>query len=306
MSAIAPPVGHGSQAKPTAVMALVVVIYGLGIPLMKLISAPPLVSAAVRSWLLAPLLLGFALATGRRISVRTLRRTALPGCVFGVNLVLVFAALPHISVAVLSVILALQPGVVLVVAGPWLHEQATRWHVAWTVVGLFGVTIVVLGGSSAVHSDGLGIAMAAGAMLSHTTYYLLNRRMRFSTGMDPVEWMFGVTVFAGLAIAPVAIVTSSPADFGQLGGADWLWMAFQVVLSGAVAHTLMTWTHRYIPAARSSLYLLGMNVVAVAAAWPIHGETVTFVQAIGAATVLGAVAAVISRPGSVHVAPIAP
>lgn len=286
-------------------MALVVVIYGLGIPLIKLISAPPLVAAAVRSWLLAPLLLGFAFATGRPISIGTLRRTAVPGCVFGVNLVLVFAALPHISVSVLSVILALQPGVVLVLAGPWLHERTTRWHVAWTVIGLFGVTVVVLGGSSAVQSDVLGIALAVGAMLSHTMYYLLNRRMRFSTGMDPVEWMFGVTVFAGLAIAPFALLMSSAADFRQLGGADWIYMAFQVVLSGAVAHTLMSWTHRFIPASRSSLYLLGMNVVAVVAAWPIHGETVTVLQAVGGATVLGAVAAVISRPGSVEVVPIA-
>ena len=40
-----------------------------------------------------------------------------------------------------------------------------------------------------------------------------------------------------------------------------------------------------------------MNVVAIGAAWPIHDEPVTLIQAAGGVVVLGAVAAVISRPG---------
>jgi drug/metabolite transporter (DMT)-like permease len=64
---------------------------------------------------------------------------------------------------------------------------------------------------------------------------------------------------------------------------------------------MMSWAHRYIPAARSSLFLLAMNVVAIAAAWPIHDEPVTVVQAIGGLVVLVAVAAVLRRPASVRV-----
>lgn len=294
-----PPDDMGSRAH--LVMAGVVLIYGLGIPLMKLISAPPLVAAAVRCWLSAPLLLAVAVAGRRRLSRPALARTIIPGALFGANLTLVFASLPHLSIAILSVILALQPGVVLLVAGPWLRERATRWHVGWTAVGVIGVGVVILGGSTAVRTDTLGISFAVLAMLTHTAYYVLNRQVRLATDIDPVGWMLGVTFFAGLAIAPVVLMTASAEEFRQLAGADWLYMAFHVVMSGVVAHTMMSWTHRFIPAARSSLYLLGMNVVALVAAWPIHGEAVTFIQALGGAAVLGAVAAVISRPGSVRV-----
>ena len=67
-----------------------------------------------------------AYATGRRVSWEVLRRTALAGVLFGINLVFVFSALQHASVAVIAVIQALQPGVVLLVAGRWLGERATR------------------------------------------------------------------------------------------------------------------------------------------------------------------------------------
>ena len=69
---------------------------------------------------------------------------------------------------------------------------------------------------------------------------------------------------------------------------------------GIAGHVIMSWVTRYVQASRSSLYLLAMNVVAVAVAWPIHHESVTAWQAMGGLVVLASVAAVISRP------PVAP
>ena len=84
-----------STALAGAVMASIVVIWGLGPPVTKLISAPPLVGASLRFWLAVPLILGTTYATGRRLSRATLRATALPGALFGLNLLCVFATLQH-------------------------------------------------------------------------------------------------------------------------------------------------------------------------------------------------------------------
>jgi drug/metabolite transporter (DMT)-like permease len=284
-------------------MAAVVVIWGLGSPVTKLITAPPIVSVSVRFWITLPVIWLLATATGRPLSTPILRRTALAGAVFGTNLALVFSALQHASVAVLAVIQTLQPGVVLLVAGPWLGERPTRWHVAWTAVGVGGVVVAILGGNPAVRGDALGVVLCVASMLTFTAYYLLNRRARSTTVIDPIQWMAGVTLFATLTITPVALATSSPADYGELAGADWLYLAFMAAVVGVVGHTLMSWAHRFIPAARSSLILLAMNVVAIAAAWPLHDEPVTLLQGVGGMVVLGAVAAVISRPASVQVLP---
>lgn len=282
-------------------MAAVVVIWGLGPPVTKLISAPPLVGVSVRFWVSIPLVWALAYLTGRPVSARHLRATALAGVFFGINLAFVFAALEHASVAVLSVIMALQPGAVLVIAGRWLGERATPWHVGWTLFGIAGVAVVILGGDPEVRGSAFGAALGVGALLTFTIYYVINRKVRATTDIDPVQWMAGVTLFAGLTVSPLALAASSWDDYRRLGGADWLYLAFVAVIVGIVGHTMMSWSHRFIPASRSSLYLLAMNVVAVTAAWPIHDEPVTLIQALGGVTVLGAVAAVVSRPASVRI-----
>ena len=288
-------------------MATIVVIWGLGPPVTKLITAPALVAVSVRFWCSMPVVWAIVLLTGRRVPREVLRRTALPGALFGINLVLVFAALQHASVAVLAVISSMQPGVVLLVAGPWLGERATRWHLAWTAAGVVGVVVVVLGGRDDVQGDALGYLFGVGSMLTFTAYSLINRRVRSGTSMDPLQWMAGITLFASLTVTPVALALSSPGDYGELGGADWLYLAFVAGVVGVVSHTMMSWVHAFIPASRSSLFLLGAKVVAISAAWPLHDEPVTLVQVLGALIVIGAVSAVMSRPTSVRlVAPPAP
>ena len=301
----------GTDALPSAivaasVMAAVVVIWGLGPPVTKLISAPSLVAVSMRFWISVPLVWAVMYATGGRVTKEVLRRTALAGALFGVNLAFVFAALHHSSVAVLAVIQTLQPGVVLLVAGKWLGERATGWHISWTAVGVLGVVVAILGGKPEVRGDAVGIVFGVGSMLTFTAYYLLNRRARSMTPIRPMEWMAGVTLFAGLFITPIALATSSVDDYRQVAGADWLYLLFVAVIVGIVGHTLMSWAHRFIPAARSSLILLAMNVVAIAAAWPIHDEPVTLLQAAGGVVVLLAVAAVLSRPASVQVVAVRP
>jgi drug/metabolite transporter (DMT)-like permease len=282
-------------------MAMVVVIWGLGPPITKLISAPALVGVSVRFWLSVPIVWILTYATGGRVTREVLRRTAFAGALFGVNLAFVFSALHHSSVAVLAVIQTLQPGIVLLVAGRWLGERATPWHIAWTAVGVLGVVVAILGGDPEVRGSALGIAFGVASMLTFTGYYLINRQARSTTSISPMEWMCGVTLFAGLFITPIALLSSSADDYRELAGVDWLYLLFVAVIVGIVGHTMMSWAHRYIPAARSSLFLLAMNVVAIAAAWPIHDEPVTVVQAIGGLVVLVAVAAVLRRPASVRV-----
>lgn len=288
---------------PGLVLAVVIVFWGLGPPISKLITAPAVIAVAYRFWLSFPILYLLSWATGHRLRRSTLARCVLPGAAFGVNLVFVFLALKSATVAVLSVISALQPGMILLVAGPFLGERPRRWHVAWTLVGIGGTAVVVLGAGKSVHAGALGVAYALVSQVTFTVYFLLTKRVRNrDPGLHPLEWMCGISLFAALAVTPWALATSSAADYRAVDGIDWLWMAFIVLVTGIAGHVLMAWSHAYIQASRSSLYLLLMNVVAIGAAWAIHHETLTWLQGLGGLVVLGAVAAVVSRPA----APAAP
>ena len=288
---------NGPAVSPGLVLAAVIVFWGLGPPVSKLITAPAVVAVLYRFWISVPILFGLLALTGHRPRFETIRRTALPGAAFGINLVFVFLTLGSAAVAVLSVVVTLQPGFILLVAGPFLGERPRLWHVGWTFIGIGGTSLVVLGSGSEVTTSGIGVVYAVASMVTFTLYFLLTKQARSTTDVDinPLEWMAGISLFAALTVTPWALLTSSAADYRAVNGIDWLWMAFITLITGIAGHSLMAWTHRYVDASRSSLYLLLMNVVAIGAAWFIHDEPLTLIQLAGGVVVFGAVAAVISR-----------
>jgi drug/metabolite transporter (DMT)-like permease len=281
---------------PLIAMGVVVVVWGIGPPITKLITAPPLVGVLYRFGLSAPIMWMIMRARGGRLSWQLMRSTMLPGLSFGVNLIFVFAALQEATVSVLSVVVANQPALLLFLAGPLFGERPTRKHALLTLGGVAGAAVVILGAGDEVRASGLGIGLAVLALLTFTVYFVLTRIARTGTAVDPIEWMTGINIWSFLAAVPPALVFMDRSDFAQVGGRDWLWIILISLFTGALGHVIMSWIHGYIEAARSSLYVLAMHVVAVSLAWPIHDEPVTIIQALGGVIVLVCVAAVIRLP----------
>ena len=277
-------------------MALVIVLFGLGPPVTKLISAPPVVGVVYRFAVSLPFMVILLWATDGRLTRESMRRTALPGIAFGINMLFVFAAVQEAAIAVLSVSVSLQPALVLIVAGRWMNERPTMYHVAWTLVGIGGAAIVILGAGDELRSSALGVIYALSALLSFTLFFLVTRLARATDDVHPVEWMTGISIWALAIVVPAALVLADRDDFAEFGGIDWLWVLTVTLLTGVAGHLLMSWVHRFIEASRSALYLLLMHPVAVVLAWPIHDEPVTLIQFLGGIVVLGAVAAVVMRP----------
>src|SRR4051794_34119231 len=77
-----------SQAAPspglvTGVLVGVIVLWGLGPPFTKMISAPPILTVAMRFVISLPAVWILTYASGRRMSFAVLRRTAVAGVLFG-------------------------------------------------------------------------------------------------------------------------------------------------------------------------------------------------------------------------------
>lgn len=277
-------------------MGVVVVLFGLGPPLTKLITAPPLVGAAMRFAVSVPVLLALLALRGGRVNWQLLRRTMWPGLAFGTNLIFVFATLQEVTVSVLSTVVANQPAVLLLLAGPLFGERPTVRHALWTLGGVAGAALVILGAGSEVRATPLGLLLALAALVTFTVYWVLTRSARSGTDVDPISWMAGVNIWALASAIPPVLLWTTADGWRQFAGLDWLWILLIALLTGALGHVLMSWVHAYVEAARSSLYLLGMHVVAVGASWPIHGEALTVVQVLGGLVVLVCVAMVIRIP----------
>lgn len=299
---IGPPEPGSSRSTttlPLIVMAVIVVLWGLGPPASKAIDGPVLVAVLYRFSISVPIMLAVLAIRGGRLSMATLKNTALAGISFGVNLIFVFLTLREAAVAVLSVTVAMQPAFVLVVAGRFLGEHPTARHVAWAAVGMAGAAMVILGAGSEVESSALGVVLAFLSMVTFTFYFLATRQVRSKHHVDPIEWMAGVTIWSSIAVAVPTVILSSRSDYTALSGSDWLWLSVVIVFTGVAGHILMAWVHQFIEAGRSSLYILAMHPVAVGLSWPIHDEPVTIIQLLGGLVVLGAVAATIRIPARV-------
>ena len=158
---ITPTASQGTQPKVRtsqsgSALAFVILVWGLGPPISKLISAPAVISVLYRFWLSVPILFVLAVLRGVKPTWESVRHAVLAGAAFGINLVFVFLTINEGAVAVLSVFAAMQPGIILLVAGPFLGERPTIWHVVWTFIGIGGTAIVVATGG-----DGFEVSAAA-------------------------------------------------------------------------------------------------------------------------------------------------
>ena len=281
---------------PLFAMGLVVVVWGIAPPISKLITASPLVSTFIRFGVSMPVFLLLLTVRGRWLSVSIFRSTALPGLCFGFNLIFVFAAVQQTTISLLSTVMATQPALLLLLAAPLFDERPSIRQLYFTLVGIGGAIIVVLGAGGELGASIVGLGYAGLSMVTFTAYFVLTRLARTGKEVDPIEWMAGINIWAFLATVLPALVILDRSDWAEFGGRDWLWILIIAFVTGIFGHVLMTWVHGHMEVARSSLYNLAMHLVAVGLAWPLHDEPITATQAFGGVVLLGSVALVISAP----------
>ncbi|MCY3608448.1 MAG: DMT family transporter [Acidimicrobiaceae bacterium] len=290
-------------ALPLLVMGLVVISWGLGPPISKLLTAPAMVSAFIRFGMSTPFLLVVLALRGRWLSRGVFIQTALPGLSFGINMVFVFAAVQEVTISVMSVMMALQPAMLLALVGPIFGDRVSVRQIVFTLIGVGGAVGVIMGAGGEFRASGFGLFLTAMSVLTFTVYFVLTRMARASTDVDPIEWMAGINFWSFVAAVPPTLLMVTPSQFFEFDGLDWLWIVIVAFVTGVFGHVLMTWCHGHIEVARSSLYVLAMHIVAVGTAWLIHGEPVTPMQFLGGAVVLFSVAMVIRTPAGSRAAP---
>ena len=94
--------------------------------IVKIAKVPALELAFWRLWMGSAVMLAISALARRRLSWSAFRSSAPAGVLFGITIVLFFAALKQTNVADVLVIGALQPGVVVLVAGRMFGERVSR------------------------------------------------------------------------------------------------------------------------------------------------------------------------------------
>lgn len=244
--------------------------------------------AAYRLWIGAALVTAVFLLQGGRLGWSLLRRSFWGGIAFGFDIVLFFTSLQHTSVANATIIGALQPLLLLALAGPMFGERATWSDAAWGSLAIAGAAAVVLGGASGSSGLSDGDVLAVGALLAWTAYFAASKAAR--AHLSSLEYLTGLSIVAAVVITPAPALLGEP--LGHPTAHDWGLIVVIAVVNGALGHFLMNWSHAHVPLVVTSLLTLAVPVVSSTVAVPVLDERLVAAQVAGMAVVVGALAVV--------------
>ncbi|MBV9410807.1 MAG: DMT family transporter, partial [Acidimicrobiia bacterium] len=228
---------------------------------------------------------------GGRLRLRLLWAAFPTGVAFAADIGLFFTAVKHTTVANATMISALQPALVLFVAGPLFGERVRKADVGWTFVALVGVGVVVFGSSTTPAWSPFGDLMAVACLFAWTAYFIFGKRGR--AHLDAVEFVAAMSIVAFLTIAVVAVGTRH--DLAVPDAGTWAVIFALGLGTGGIGHFLINWAHGHAPLVLTSLLTLLIPVVAMAGAAFFLDEEVVAAQVVGAVIVLGALAVVVWR-----------
>ena len=262
--------------------------WGLGNVLAKFIDLTGPSLSFDRFWFGTAYSLALVAVFRRSLSWSSFRLAAPAGLSFGANSILFFSAVKLTSVTNATIIVALQPVLLLGVAGRLFGERVRTGDLVATAAAVAGTVAVVAGGRGVGGDNGWGDLLAVAALVTWAAYFVTAKRAR--RAMGTIEFQAAQSVVGALAVTPVALAYHAPL---WTGWATAGWVVLLAVGPGG-GHFLMNWAHQHTSLTLASLLTLAIPVVAMAGAALILGEHITTVQVAGTAVVLGGLGAVVS------------
>lgn len=265
-----------------------VTLMGIGSVVAKAASMDGPLLAFHRAWVAAVLYLAVLVAIGGGITVKKLRAAAPGGLVFGLQLAFFFSAIQLTTVANATMLIALQPIVIMAFFSRRFGETTARREWMLSAVALVGVALVIFGSSSAPSWSPEGDLLGVCALFTWTLYFVYSKQARQTLGA--FEYQGLSLFFSAMVVLPIAFAfngTLAP------GSGKWPWVLAMVATPGT-GHLLMNWAHARVPLGLVSQMTLVSPVISVAlAAVLLEGETVNLTQLVGMGIVLGALAQIL-------------
>ncbi|HTU55426.1 MAG TPA: DMT family transporter [Acetobacteraceae bacterium] len=289
----AAPGGRGSlaaEAIPLFGLAVLVVIWGLSVPAMKLglESLPPFTLAALRYLIAAPCFVIFLI--GRPLPPLRLLLAMIALGVIGVDLgqAMQILGVARTSAALATVVTATIPLFTVVLASLKLRQKLAPRHIAGLGVALAGVACAAFGRPDSFASAGLaGAALLLLCSVVIASYYVLGTVLAIRTTAIVAAAWTSLAAVPGLVLLAGLELLHTPFHPTLTGAMVALYLGLLTTVAG-----MWLWLTgmRRLPAriAASTQYL--QPLVGVAASAVLFGDRIGLVFACGTALVLGGIA----------------
>jgi len=260
----------------------------------KAVDLPSLVVVLYRFWLSSIIFVGYLTALGIRRGEVQLTwhklRVALPGGLgLAADVAFFFSAVKLTTVANATIVIALQPLLMMYLGTRLLGERVRGAQIAWSVVALCGVGVLVFGSSGLPEWSLEGDLLSVGALFAWTAYLFFSK----STGdrLTPLEYTAATGLITAVVNTPLVFLFGQELTWPDQR--DWLLIGAMVLGSGMGAHLLMNWSIQRIPVWFGST-MLSMLIPACAAglAWLFLDERMNGLQVVGILVTLGSLLAI--------------
>jgi len=254
--------------------------------------APPLAIAAWRLTLAALVVVPLALVRrgggdGRGRKTWTLSRdtflwSILSGGALALHFVLWIVSLRMTSVASSALFVSTHPIFVGLGSVLFLRERLSRWLAVGIVLAVAGGGLVALGdaglGASTVRGDLL--ALAGGAMAA--VYFVIGRRVRRTA--SATEYVAVSYATAAIVVGLGCLATRTPVSGFELPTYGFL--VLLALVPQLLGHSTFNWALRRLSATKVSILVLSEPIGAAVLAYAIFGESLTWLNLVGAAIIL--------------------
>ncbi|WP_343081376.1 EamA family transporter [Ostreiculturibacter nitratireducens] len=241
----------------------------------------PVTMAALRALPAGLLLLAFTRCMPPRA---WLGRTFLLGSLnFALFWVLLFVAAYRLPGGVAATLGALQAMMVILMARGWLGTPIRAGAIAAAAAGALGVALLLIGRDAAL--DSVGVAAGLGGAASMAAGTVLSRR--WQPPVSALSFTAWQLTAGGLILLPFALILEPalpPLTTMNLAGLVWLGL-----IGAAASYAL--WFRGVARIEPGAVSMLGMMspLTAVLLGWVVLGQSLSPLQGLGAAVVLGSV-----------------
>jgi drug/metabolite transporter (DMT)-like permease len=218
-----------------------------------------------------------------------LRNSLAGGVCLSLDVALFFTAVKLTTIVNATIIGALQPVLVIAVAGRLFGERIRHRDLVAAVVAVAGVVAIVLLSSGKPEWNGVGDVAAAGALFAWTGYLVFSKRS--AATVTSIEYTVGTALWTTVFSLPIGLAVGH--DMGLPAPSDWLPLAALALGGGVLGHTLMNWSLVRIPLWIGSALTLLIPVTSSLLAWVFLDESLSVGQLVAMAVVIGVLAVLV-------------
>ena len=244
--------------------------------------------ALYRAVLAAVLIAAYLLITGQKIPFKDIKKEIplllLSGIAMGFNWILLFEAYKHTTVSVATLSYYFAP-VIVTLACPFLFKEkmGPKQWICFAMSTLGIILITGIGDLSTGSNHFIGILFGLGAACLYATVILLNKFIKNVAGIHRTFLQF---LSAILVLIPYVALTSG-VTLTTLSKTGWICLLTVGIVHTGITYCLYFSSLKELPGQKAAILSYIDPLVAVLVSVLILGESMTILQILGGAMILG-------------------